>query len=114
MKSTLKFAAAALLLSGTSVLAQPVQTAVLGDSGNPAYPLQVQASNGVLYHCEAELVSLNGQTARECIRPGDDNLFAAGNGIAVAGAVAAGALLILAIADDDDDDTTSTTGTVLE
>ena len=108
MKSLISLAAAGLLASAAAVSAQPVQTAVLGDSGNPAYPLQVQASNGVLYHCEAELTSLNGQTARECIRPGGD-LFAAGNGIAVAGAVAAGALLILAIADDDDDDTTTTT-----
>ena len=101
--------AAALAMTATAGFAQTTtQAGVLGQSDNPAYPLQVQGANGVVYNCEETIVSVDGVNARRCIRTGAPvGLFAAGTGLATGGAIAAGALLIIAVASDGSTSTTT-------
>jgi hypothetical protein len=101
-------AVAAIALTATGAVAQTVsQTDVLGQSGNTAYPLAVEASNGITYACKAEVV--NGM--RTCVRSGGSSLFGEGAGLGTGAAVGAAALVLLAVVANSDDDAVGTTTT---
>ena len=109
MKRILSIAAAVALTATSSFAQVTSQENVLGASGNPAYPLEVQGANGVIYNCENEIVMIDGVNARRCVREGQGGLFANGSGMAAGGAAAAGILLLAVLLDDDDNNSTTTT-----
>ena len=111
MKPLLIFPAA-LAIMASGAWAQATQTSVLGNSGNPAYPVQVQADNGVVYHCKSNIETIDGSPARRCVRPDDDGgtVFGSGTagGISNAPVIAAGLLLVIAAASGSSSTTTTT------
>jgi hypothetical protein len=110
MKNIIAITAALTLSAGAAFAQTTTQQAVLGQSENAAYPVQVQGTNGVIYNCSAQIVSIDGVRARRCIQAGSGGLFDAGTGLATGAAVGAGALVLLALANDDDNNSTTTTG----
>ncbi|KZX99155.1 MULTISPECIES: hypothetical protein [unclassified Sulfitobacter] len=107
MKFMISLISSAVVLSSAAFAQTTTTEAVLGQSGNPEYPLQIQGQNGVIYNCEPEIVVTNGVRGRNCIQAGTGGLF--DGGLATAATVGAGVLLVAAIAADDDDSTTTTT-----
>lgn len=91
---------------------EATQRAVLGNSGNPNFPVEVEGTNGVIYSCRSELTqTANGQSARSCIRAGSSGggVFDSATGLTVAGAAGGFLILVAAIGGDGDDATATTT-----
>lgn len=109
--------AAVLTCHGAStVLAQTItQTAVIGKSGDPRFPVLVRGDNGETYDCMDKVeVSMAGQPLRRCKAHGetvDEALFTTGTGIVGGGAVAGGVLVAVALAAASDDGVNATTTT---
>ncbi len=108
MKNILAISAVAAL-TATSAMAQTAttQASVIGDSGNPNYPLMVQGADGIQYMCKAETQVRGGVTVRPCHSGGGLGLH--GNQMAMGGILAGGVLLALIMDDDDSSSTTTTT-----
>ncbi|UWR34863.1 hypothetical protein K3759_07165 [Sulfitobacter sp. W027] len=100
--------AATIALSGAAFAQTTTQAGVLGASDDAVYSLQVQGADGVIYNCKPNPVTVDGNTARVCVRADGAGLFASGAGLG-GGAVAAGAALVLvAIAAGSSSSTTTT------
>jgi hypothetical protein len=100
------------VVAGAAV-ADTTQRAVLGESGNPAYPVQVEGGDNVIYNCRENLIQLaDGRSARECVRvrEGGGTLFEAGDGIGNA-APAIGIVVVAAAFASGGSDSTATTTT---
>lgn len=110
MKMFATVTAAAIALAGASFAQTTTQAAVLGASGDAEYELQVQGANGVIYNCKPQPVTVDGETARVCVRADGAGLFAAGAGIGN-GAAAAGALVVLVALAANSSSSTTTTST---
>ena len=93
MRSFAMTIAAASLFAGAAMAQTTMQEGVIGESGNPDYPVQVQGANDVIYNCEAAIIEVNGLPARRCIPAGGAGLANAGAG--VNGAAAGGVALVL-------------------
>ncbi|APE43350.1 hypothetical protein BOO69_07915 [Sulfitobacter alexandrii] len=105
-------AAVAMSVAAGASAQTTAQASVLGETGNPQYPLRVQGTNGQIYSCASEIETVDGVRARRCIQDGDAGpLFASGAGLATGGAVAAGALLLVVLAANDGSSSTTTTTT---
>ncbi len=107
MKIYAALAAATIALSGAAFAQTTSQAAVLGASDDAVYSLQVQGANGVIYNCKPSLVTVDGNTARVCLRADGAGLFEAGAGIG--GAAAAGAVLVLLVVAAGSSSSTTTT-----
>ena len=107
MTRFLATAAAMTLAFGVSAVSaqEAMQTGVTGQSGNLDYPLQITASNGLVYNCKAEIENVGGQAQRTCVRANS------GTGISENAAVAAagGAVAIALIVANDSSSSTTTT-----
>ena len=103
--------AAALVFGAVAANAQSTtQAAILGDSGNIDSPVRIQGGNGEIYHCKADIGTLNGLRVRRCIQVGEGTtLFAAGSGIGAGAAVAGGVLLVAVLAASDSGSGSATT-----
>lgn len=115
MKKILTLSAAIAMSVAGAVSAQTTtQAAVLGNTGNPEYPVRVQGGDGEIYFCKAEIEVVDGIRARRCIQDDDVSpLFAAGAGLGAGGAAAAGVLLAVVLAaNDGSSGTTTTTGSL--
>jgi hypothetical protein len=113
MKSILSLTAATVLCA-TAAFAQTATTgtqSVNGASGDAVYSLEVVGTNGVTYNCQPDIVTIDGVSARQCVRAGagGGNLFEGGLTAGVAAGVV-GVILVAAVIADDDDAATSTTG----
>ena len=109
MKNLLSMTAALALTAGAAFAETTTQAAVLGESGNAGYPLQVRGGNGVLYNCMSEIQTVDGVRARQCIRADGGGLLDSGAGLGAGVAAGAGALLIVAIASSGGSSTTTST-----
>lgn len=109
MKMFATITAATIALAGTAFAQVTTQVAVLGASGEAVYSLQVQGANGVIYNCKPELVTMDGNTGRLCVRADGGGLFAAGAGLGTGAAAAGAALVLLAVASGSSSTTTTTT-----
>ena len=73
MKTVFTISAAAVAFAALTSMASAQETpesAVVGQSGNPAYPLEVLGANGITYDCREDTVVANGRIERRCIRRG--------------------------------------------
>ena len=104
-------AAVAMSIAAGASAQNTTQAAVLGETGNPNYPIRVQGGNGQIYSCKAEVETIDGVRARRCVQDDDGALYAAGAGLGTGAAVAAGALLLVVLASSDSDNNTTTTTT---
>ena len=73
--------AATIALSGAAFAQTTTQAAVLGASDDSVYSLQVQGANGIIYNCKPNPVTVDGNTARVCVRADGAGLFEAGAGL---------------------------------
>ncbi|TMM54561.1 hypothetical protein [Sulfitobacter sabulilitoris] len=91
------------LVASTASAQDVTQTGVVGESGVAGYPVQITASNGIVYNCEAEVGSQNGVPVRTCVRAN------ATTGITDNGAyaAAAGVVLVAFLADGSSSTTSS-------
>lgn len=115
MKTLVSFSLAAAALSAGGASAQATQHGVLGPSENAAYPVRVEASDGVIYNCKEEITQRDGQPVRECVVEGGGGgtVFGQGSELGVGvGAVVAGVAIVAAAAGGGSDgvSTTTTTG----
>jgi len=106
MKFMISLASAAVVFS-SAAFAQTTTEAVLGQSGDPQYSLQLQGENGVIYNCEPEIVVTNGVRGRNGVQAGGGSFF--DGGLGTAAAIGAGVILVAAVAADDDDAAATTT-----
>tara|TARA_R100001230_G_C5686714_1_gene196462 strand:- start:789 stop:1130 length:342 start_codon:yes stop_codon:yes gene_type:complete len=111
MKSFVAATVAIIAFSGaaSAQTATTTQANVLGASSDAVYSLQVQGANGVVYNCKPDPVTVDGNTARVCVRAENAGLFDAGSGIGSAGGIAGAALVLVAIAAGSSSSTTTTT-----
>ncbi len=108
-------AAVAMSIAAGASAQNTTQAAVLGETGNPNYPIRVQGGNGQIYSCKAEIETIDGVRARRCVQDDDGGaLYAAGAGLGTGAAVAAGALLLVVLASSDSDNNTTTTTTATD
>lgn len=116
MKPICLLAALVVILNVEGVLAQTTtQTAVLGASDDPRFPLRIRGANGVMYHCMDKIERRqDGQPVRKCRADGTAptaGLFASGTGIAGGGAIVGGMLAVVAVAAAAGDDGVGATTT---
>lgn len=112
MKSILSLTAATMLFA-TTASAQNVVTetqSVGGATGDAVYSLEVVGTNGLTYACQPGIVTIDGVSARQCVRAGagGGNLFEGGLTAGV-GAGVLGVVLLAALIGDDDAAATTTT-----
>ena len=103
--------AATIALTGAAFAQTTTQEAVLGASDDAVYSLQVQGANGVVYNCKPNPVTVDGNTARVCVRADGAGHFAAGAGLGGGAAAAGAALVLVAIAAGSSSSSTTTTTT---
>ena len=103
--------AATIALTGAALAQTTTQEAVLGASDDAVYSLQVQGANGVVYNCKPNPVTVDGNTARVCVRADGAGHFAAGAGLGGGAAAAGAALVLVAIAAGSSSSSTTTTTT---
>ncbi|MFC6759696.1 hypothetical protein ACFQFQ_09655 [Sulfitobacter porphyrae] len=77
-------AAVAMSIAAGASAQNTTQAAVLGETGNPNYPIRVQGGNGQIYSCKAEIETIDGVRARRCVQDDDGALYAAGAALAQA------------------------------
>lgn len=109
MNKILAFTTACALGAGAVAAQSTTQAAVVGETGNPNYPVRIQGANGKIYSCKAQVETIDGVRARRCIGAGGGDVFADSTGLAAGGAAAA--VLLVAVLANDGDDSTSTTVT---
>ncbi len=107
MNRFLTLIAAGLITSGAAAAQTTSQEAVLGQSGDATYSLQIRGANNVVYNCKPDVVSVDGVRARQCVKAGQGGLFENGNGLTVGAGVAA--IVIVAVLAGNDSSTTTTT-----
>ena len=112
MKSILSLTAATMLFA-TSAFAVTIATetqSVGGATGLADYSLEVIGANGLTYACRPDIVTIDGVTARQCVRPeaAGGDLFEGGLTASVGGAIL-GVVLLAALISNDDATATTTT-----
>lgn len=92
------------------------QRAVLGQSTNADYPLQVEGGDGVLYNCKSDIgQTADGRAARTCIRADEaGSVFESGTGLTQAAPALALLIVGAAVASGSDSASSSTTTTAIE
>lgn len=114
MTKSIALACALTIGISASAFAQTTQTSVVGASGDPSYPVQVTASNGIVYKCERDVENRNGVPVRVCVRDelADADQFLRDNSALKNGLIAAGvvALVLLLASSIDGDDSAPTFG----
>lgn len=109
MKMFATVTAAAIALAGASFAQTTTQAAVLGASDDAVYSLQVRGANGIVYNCKPNPVTVDGNTARVCVRADGAGLFEAGAGIGAGAAAAGAAIVLIALASSSSSSATTTT-----
>ncbi|MEP1964033.1 hypothetical protein [Tateyamaria sp.] len=97
MKYLTQAAVAVSLLASPLAAQETSQAAVVGNSGDAVYSLQVTGANGATYNCLPNTQNVNGQVVRRCQRIGaSGGQILQGSLVApAAGAIAALAVLVL-------------------
>ncbi len=108
MNRFLSLVAVGLLTAGAATAQVTTQAAVLGNSGDATYSLQIRGANNIVYNCKPDIVSVDGVRARQCVAAGEGGLFGAGNGIATGVAAGVAALVLVAVVSNDSSTTTTT------
>jgi hypothetical protein len=109
MKNIFAISAAVALTATTAFAQDTTQAAVLGESGDATYSLQVQGANGAIYNCAPGIVNIDGVSARRCVTTGGGGLAGAGAGLATAPAIGVGVLAVLAVAAASDSSSSTST-----